>query len=133
MKTLLIAAIFALSATAQAAPTSVTNSTGTAVYGTSQALSVEKDTSAGFNRTKVKYASGYQFVADDASWSRYAKFVAGFDKPVAASATLTYDIAQSNGITCPAGQSMIAWPNVGMGESLNDGCAFFNAAKAASN
>ena len=131
-KNIIAVAVLAIAASAQAAP-AVVNSTGNVVYGTAQVLSIEKDSSAGFNRVKVKYASGYQFVNDDASWSRYAKIAANLKAPVAASATMTYDIAQSNGITCQAGASVIAWPNVGMADSLNDGCAFFNAAKAASN
>jgi hypothetical protein len=135
MKRILFAAALAIASIGAFAgtPTTVTNESGNVVYGTAQALSVEKDTSAGFNRVKVKYSSGFQFVADDASWARYAKIVVSFGMPVAATPTLIYDTTKSNGISCQGGQSTIAWPNVGMAESLNDGCAFFNAAKGSSN
>jgi len=129
--TAIAASVFAIAAHA-GTPTAVTNSTGTAVFGTDQALSVEKDTSSGVNRVKVKYSSGYQYVNDDASWARYAKIVASFALPVAATPTLIYDIAKVNTIACQGGQSLVAWPNVGMAETLADGCAFFNAAKGAS-
>lgn len=116
-------------------PTAVSNVTGTVVYGTEQALSVEKDTSSG-NRAKVRYSSGFQYVTDDAAWSRHAKIVSGFVLPVVVPGSqsgLTYDISKSNGIYCTGGgtQSQIAWPNVGMADTLSDACGLFNAAKAA--
>lgn len=130
---IMAAAAFALAACggqAHAAPTAVVNANGTAVYGTEQAVSIEKDTSAGYNRTKVKYSSGVQYVNDDAAWSKFAKLQAGLSIPVAASPSLVYDIAKTNGITCANGNSVIAWPNIGLADSLADGCAFFNAAKS---
>lgn len=136
---ILAATAFALAACGGQAfagtPTSVTNSAGTTVYGTEQALSVEKDTSAGYNRVKVKYGSGFQYVGDDGAWSRYAALKAGLTKAVDAPTSVTglaYDVAKSNGVYCQSGSSLIAWPNVGMAETIADSCSFFNAVKAVS-
>lgn len=133
-KSAVIAAALLASIGAQAGtPTSVNNTTGTGTYPTESALSIEKDTSAG-NRVKVRYSSGFQYVADDASWSRHAQLLAGLNKPVAApnSATgLVFDIAKAF-TGCSSGNSYAAWPNVGQPEYIADGCAFANAAKAAS-
>jgi len=114
-------------------PTSVVNATGTATYPTESALGVEKDTSTG-NRVKVRYSSGFQYVADDASWSRYALLAGGLTKPVAVPTSTTglvIDIAKAF-TGCNGGQSYAAWANVGQPEYIGDNCAFANAAKAAS-
>ncbi|MCX7283886.1 MAG: hypothetical protein NTX28_07555 [Novosphingobium sp.] len=115
---------------AKAAPTVVVNSNGTAVYGSEQAVSVEKDTSAGYNRVVVRYGSGAQYVNDDAAWSKFAKLSAGFFLPVVSGAKV-YDISKTNGIYCANGQTVVSFPNVAPAEYLNDGCALFNAAKGA--
>lgn len=114
-------------------PTSVLNATGTTTYPTDPALSIEKDTSSG-NRVKVKYSSGYQYVADDAAWTRYAALKAGLTKPVDSPTSVTglsYDIAKAF-TGCNNGQSYVAWPNVGNPEYVDDKCAFANSAKSES-
>jgi hypothetical protein len=116
-------------------PTSVKDANGI-VWGTEQALSVEKDTSSG-NRVKIKYSSGFQYAVDNAAWSVYAALKAGLTKPVDVPSSITglsYDIAKSNGIGCNlSNASTISWPNVSMGESVADNCGFRTAAQAASN
>lgn len=138
MKKLFLAALSTMACACSIAlagtPAAVNNATGTAVYGTEQALSIEKE--AVTNRVKVRYSSGIQYVADDAAWSRYAALKAGMSKPVdapASSTGLSYDIAKVNGISCMSGSSTVTWPNVGQPDTIADSCAFFTAAKAAAN
>ncbi len=126
-----LAALAACGGQAHAAPTLVANTAGTVVYGSEQAVSAEKDTSAGYNRVAVRYASGTQYINDDAAWSKFAKVVSGFYIPVAASQGKVYDAAKASIIYCSNNQSSISWPNVGPADNLSDGCAFFNAVKAA--
>lgn len=134
-KTIMSLCFLALSSAAMAgSPTSVNNSTGNTTYGTEQALAVQKDTAAGYNRTAVKYSSGYQYVNDDAAWSRYAALKAGLSKPVDApnsTVGLSYDAAKAI-VGCSNGSSYASWPNVGQPDYIADNCAFANAVKAAS-
>lgn len=116
-----------------AAPTSVNNTAGTATYGTELASSVEKDTAAGYNRTKVKYPSGFQYVTDDAAWSRYAAIKAGLTKPVdvpTSQVGLSYDVAKLI-IGCSNNSTYVV-SFTGQPEYIADNCAFANAVKAAS-
>lgn len=122
-----LVATFAMASAMAGTPTAVKNATGNIVYGTEQLLSIEKDTSAG-NRVKARYASGVQYVADDAAWSVFAKLQAGLVKPVAASTGVVYDISKSNGIYCSGSNSVVAFPNVGQPDYIADNCAFHQAA-----
>lgn len=128
----LIAAAMSLSAQA-GTPIAVVSATGTAVYGTGPVLSVEKDTNSG-NRVKVKFANGFQYVADDAAWSKLAKITSGLAVPVAvgnADGTV-YDISKSV-VTCQAGSTWVSWTSVAQADILADGCAYFSAVKAAAS
>ena len=134
MKRILIAAaLFAFITAAQAAPTSVTNSTGTNVFGLNNVLGVLKDTSAGFNRVKVSYAGNEQYITDDAAWSKFAAVVASFRNPVSVSPSQAYDVSKLSVVFCSSGKSVVWGAHMGYADEFNDGCAFFNAAKAASN
>lgn len=116
---------------ANAAPTAVRDANSAITYGTTQALAIEKDTSAGYNRVAVKYASGWLYVADDAAWSRFAAFQAGLTNPVTANNGRVYDIAKAT-VGCNGSQSYVAWPNVGQPDLIADNCALRQAAVAAS-
>lgn len=106
------------------------------VYGIGKsALYVEKTTYSGQNAVAIRYPSGVQTVLDNASGSLYAKAVAAFGaNGVAATvpAQRVYDISKVGSVTCFSSGSAIGWPNVAQTDNLTgDGCAFFNAAKAA--
>jgi hypothetical protein len=112
----------------------VTNSTGTVVYGTASALAIQKNTDSG-NRVAVLYSSGWQYVADDAAWSKYAKLVAGVGaRGVAVDSDpkgTVYVVAASNGVYCYSGASLINYPSRAQGETVaGDGCAYWTKVKA---
>lgn len=118
---------------AHAAPTAVRDSGSQIAYGTETALAVDKDTSAGYNRTAVKYPSGWQYVTDDAAWTRFAATVAGLTKPVVAPTTgRVYDAAKAI-IGCNGNQSYVSWPTAGQPEYVPDSCALRNAAVSVAN
>lgn len=124
--------IAACGGNAQAAPT-VAASNGNAVYGAAGALVIKKDTASGYNRIAVRYSSGWQYVADDAAWSKHARFVQLLGAnaiPVGDGDATHIVIAASNGIYCQSGNSVVAFPNA-PAETVA-GCAFFQAAVAAS-
>lgn len=127
-------AVFAISAHA-AMPEVVKNSTGTVAYGTHTANAIQKDTSSG-NRTMVLYSSGWQYVADDASWTRYAALKAAIGARALVVANdpngLVIAVANSNGIYCQSGGTQIAFP-VGQAIQLSDGCAYHQSVMQNSN
>jgi hypothetical protein len=129
---LAFSAVMALAAFSTWAADSVVNATGTVVYGAKAVLSIDKDTSSG-NRVAVKYSSGVQYVIDDASWTKYGKFAAilGTNGVQAPGTNLIVNVSASNGVYCQNSQSLIAWP-LGQMDTLSDGCAFWQAAKAVS-
>lgn len=107
------------------------------VRGTAQALSVEKYTAGGSYVTQVRYSSGFQYVQDDASWTKYAAVVAGMGaNAVAAPGSSTgrvYNPTLSNGVYCQSSNSVISWSNVNQPDYLADGCQFHQAVKAIAN
>ena len=112
----------------------VKNTTGTATYGALEALGVDKDTSSG-NRVWVKYpyGSGVQYIADDASWTKYnamkAALVArGAMRVGATDKYLLVTVAVST--SCSNGISTVAFVGTTGAETVNDGCAFSDAVKA---
>lgn len=113
----------------------VTNNTGTTVYGMRTALVIKKDTSSG-NRVAVRYAGGWQYITDDAAWSKYAKAVAGMGArglSVDGDALGTVvAVADSNGVYCYQGNTQVNWSNVAIAETVA-GCAFFDKVKANAN
>jgi hypothetical protein len=112
---------------------SVKNAPGTIAYGTDQLISVEKDVTT--TRVKARYSSGIQYVQDNASWTTYAKLVAGFKVAVAAPTSTTgmvYDISQTNGVYCQNSQTIVAWPNTGGADYVADNCALHTAVMQAS-
>lgn len=130
-------AAMAFGSVAQAAlPEVVVNTTGTVVYGTHQALVVKKDLSTG-TRSMVLYQSGWQYVNDDAAWSKYAKLVAGVgnrgllvDNDPEGTVVV---VANSNGVYCQSGQSLIAFPNYGSSYAIADSCNYWTKVKANAN
>lgn len=119
-----------------ALPELVVNSTGTVAYGTHQALAVKKDTSSG-NRAAVLYQSGWQYVSDNATWTKYTKLVAGVgDRGLLVDndpeATVIV-VANSNGVYCQSNQSLIAFPNYGGSYTISDNCNFWTKVKANAN
>lgn len=133
MKKLFLAALACFAFTAASAADFVTNATGTVVYGAHSALAIKQDTSSG-NRTMVLYSSGWQYVNDDAVWSKYAKLVASMGARGVAvdndSTKAVYSIADSNGVYCQGGQSLVAYPNYGQMLAIADGCNYWAKVKA---
>jgi hypothetical protein len=133
----LIASVFAVMACAFAVPAAaadfVTNATGTVVYGTHTARIIKKDTSTG-NRVAVRYTGGWQYVQDDAAWSKYAKLVAGMGaRGVAVDndpAGTVVSVADSNGVYCYQGNTSVAYPDIAQAEVIYDGCNFWTKVKA---
>jgi len=128
-------AVVAMSSAFAALPDIVQNATGTVVYGAHQALAVKKD--LGNARTAVLYQSGWQYVADDAAWSKYAKLVTAVGNR-----GLLVDndpdgtvivVSESNGVYCQSNQSLIAFPNYGQAYTIADGCNFWTKVKANAN
>jgi len=129
-------AMFACAFAQAALPELVVNTTGTVVYGTHPALIIKKDTSSG-NRVMVRYPSGWQYVADDAAWTKYGKLVAGMgarglavdNDPLGT----VYAVADSNGIYCQGNQTLISLNGIPLAESIPDACGFWAKAKANAN
>jgi len=110
-------------------PASVKNATGTATYGTSYIQSIEKDTTSG-NQVKVRYPGSTQMVADDASWSVYAKLKAGMILPVNAPASntgLAFDLTNVY-VHCEVNKSVITSPINSAETVFLDNCAMNQAA-----
>lgn len=134
---LAVLCVFALTACggAQAADF-VANAPGTVVYGAGTLLSVEKNSDSG-NRVAARYSSGIQYVADDGAWSKYGALVAAMGaKAVAVPGSATgkvVNISASNGVYCQNSNSVVAWPNVNVPDTIADGCQTWQAAKAAAN
>lgn len=127
-------ALMACAFTAQAAPETVVNATGTTVYGVHGIIGFSKNTDSG-NRVAVQYSSGVQYVADNATWTKYAEFVtkcgascvAVDGSPVGQS----YNVASSNGVNCWSSGTILSWPNVAASvQLLGDGCAYWTKVKA---
>lgn len=135
-KLFLTIALAIASLAAQAAlPDVVVNTTGTVAYGTHQALVVKKD--LGGARTMVLYSSGWQYVADDASWTKYGKLVTavgnrGLLVDNDPSGTVVV-VSESNGVYCQSNQSLIAFPNYSQPYAIADGCNFWTKVKANAN
>jgi hypothetical protein len=129
-------AVMSMQPTHAANPETVVNATGTIVYGTHTARIVKKDTSSG-NRVAVRYTGGWQYVTDDAAWSKYGKLVAGMgarglavdNDPTGA----VISVADSNGVYCFQGNTLVAWPDIAQGETVLDACAFWVKVKANAN
>lgn len=143
MKRILIAATMsalalmaACGGNAQAAnPQLIVATDGSATYGAGQALVLKKDTSSG-NRVAVRYSSGWQYVKDDAVWTKYGKLVASKTGWMAVGDAVgtQVDVTLANGVVCIASQTNIGFPNANMAEVIaGDGCAFWTAVKANSN
>lgn len=134
MKKLFLAALACFAFTAASAADFVTNSTGTAVYGAHTALAVKQDTGSGGNRTMVLYSSGWQYMNDDAAWSKHAKFVAaGGSRFVAVDndpAKTYIAVADSNGVYCYQGNTLVNFATRAVGETVYDGCAYWAKVKA---
>lgn len=126
---MLVTSMFAMAGT----PTYVIDANNAVSYPSEPALSIEKDTTSG-NRVKVKYSSGFQYVADNSSWSKYAEFYAALTKPVLAPTSTTglaYDMAKGFG-GCDSQGSWVSWVNVAVPEHVQgDNCAFWTAVKQA--
>lgn len=116
-------------------PSVVVNAPGTVVFGISTALVVKKDTLSG-NRVSIRYSGGWQYLIDDAAWTKYGKVVTALGTSGLAandSVGTVINVAASNGVYCQSNQSTIAFSTVAQSEVLNDGCAFWQALKAVSN
>jgi len=116
-------------------PQSVVNATGTIVYGTEAIQMVKKE--AGGTRTMIRYSGGWQYLPDDAAWSKYAKIVATLgDRALSVDGDpngLVIVVAQANGIYCLTNQSVVSISGYNQPEYLADGCGFWAKAKANAN
>jgi hypothetical protein len=135
----MVALALAWNSPAQAGPLTVVNATGTAVYSASPAvvMGFQKNTDSG-NRTAVLYSSGWQYVADTATWSKHAEFVTKCGSACVAvdgSATgLHYNPTLSNGTVCWSTGTVIPFPERGAAEQvLGDSCAYWTKLKAQPN
>lgn len=111
----------------------VKNTTGTATYGALEAIGVDKDVANSRVWVKYPYGSGVQYIADDASWTKYnamkaalvargAMRVGSTDKYLLVTAAVsTY---------CSGGISTVAFAGTTSVETVSDGCAFSDAVKA---
>lgn len=117
-------------------PIAVVNATGTKVSGTDSIVWARKDTLSG-NRVRVKMIGGVEsYIEDDAGWNKFAKIKSGFAVPVTAPMAadgLTYDISKARDIACSGSNSTVTFSTFYATDDIPDGCAFFNAAKAAAN
>jgi hypothetical protein len=132
---LTLAIMIAQPAHASTAPSLVVNATGTVVYGTETVQMVKKDFST--QRTMIRYSGGWQYLPDDAAWSKYAKVVAALGNRALAvdgdPADLVVVVSLSSGIYCLTNQSVISISGYNQPEYLADGCNFWVKAKANAN
>lgn len=132
---ILALAMFAFAFSAQAAPETVVNATGTTAYGVHGIIGFAKNTDSGSNRVAVQYSSGVQYVADTATWTKHAEFAAKCGAScVAVDGSPTgqyYNVASSNGVNCWSSGTILSWPNVAASvQLLGDGCAYWAKVKA---
>lgn len=142
LNAIVAATVFALAACggqAHAAPLEAYNSAnGVYTFGYDEMLAIDKDTSSG-NRVAVTYATGVQYIVDDASWTVYNKIVASptfANKFVRVGATAKYiNIAKAVSVACVSSQSLVSYPvaNNTPTQTISDGCQFWQAVKAVAN
>ncbi len=129
---LVAAAMFALAGSACAQ--TVVSADGAKVLGTHSMLAVYKDPNSA--KAWALYGSGWQDLADTPTRTKYAALLAGCGSRcvlVDGDATgLAIAAADSNGIYCSGGKSLVGFSNRGQPMELNDGCAFWTKAKQTS-
>ena len=106
------------------------------VFGTGTIISVKKDPAN--MRTLVRYGSAIQYVADDAAWSKHAKFVAacGAHCMAVPGSTVGHyvNVVDSNGVYCQsASYTQVSYVSAPPESISGDGCTFYQAVKANAN